>query len=98
MGTPHVHAEVIKAWADGAQVQIKGPVGEWYDFVSSRPSWIVTSEYRVKPETLRYRVALFKREGDGYFVNDTTDQEQADRWGGYGHFIRWLTDWVEVEV
>lgn len=48
--TPHVYAEVIKAWADGADIQYRnrGSTCEWVDVM--RPSWDDQYEYRVKPE------------------------------------------------
>lgn len=44
---PHIHAECIKAWADGARIEglIKG---EWYYMPS--PNWYTDSEYRIKLE------------------------------------------------
>jgi hypothetical protein len=48
--TPHKHAELIKAWADGAYVQ-------WYDESSQTwidahesPSFDKQKEWRIKPE------------------------------------------------
>jgi hypothetical protein len=48
----HVHAEVIKAWADGAEIQCKGPgVKEWYSFrADEQPGWFPSWQYRVKPK------------------------------------------------
>lgn len=46
--TPHKHAELIKAWADGATIQFKNQVGDWLD--RSKPTWDPRAEYRVKPE------------------------------------------------
>lgn len=45
---PHKHAEVIKAWADGAIVQVLAPAG-WED-MHSAPGWFDFNEYRIKPE------------------------------------------------
>lgn len=46
---PHVHAALIKAWADGAKIECRyHPKGEWFDTES--PSWNLTNEYRIKPE------------------------------------------------
>ena len=47
---PHVHAEVIKAWADGATIQVHrgGKTDTWEDHVS--PSFAKEFKYRVKPE------------------------------------------------
>ena len=47
MKTPHKHAELIKAWADGAEIECKGSNG-WYP--TSSPLWDPTITYRIKPE------------------------------------------------
>jgi hypothetical protein len=46
---PHKHAEVIKAWADGAEIQIcqKNTNMAWVDI--GNPNWVDWYEYRVKP-------------------------------------------------
>jgi hypothetical protein len=48
MKTPHKHAELIKAWADGAEIQLKLNAVQWGDCVD--PYWNPDIEYRVKPE------------------------------------------------
>ena len=46
---PHKHAELIKAWADGATIQRKSKVdGNWWD--EDDPDWEEAYEYRIKPE------------------------------------------------
>lgn len=45
----HKHAELIHAWADGAQIQIKDKQTGWEDLYSA-PSWRDDFEYRIKPE------------------------------------------------
>jgi hypothetical protein len=45
---PHVHAAVIKAWVDGAEIQVKLAGGSvWLD--CSPTGWFRNCEYRVKP-------------------------------------------------
>jgi hypothetical protein len=44
---PHPHAALIKAWADGAVIQVKLG-GTWG--TSSSPNWREDHEYRIKPE------------------------------------------------
>jgi len=44
---PHKHAEVIKAWADGAKIQGKEDDGVWVDIKCPNWDW---DEYRIKPE------------------------------------------------
>ena len=48
--TPHKHAALIKAWADGATIQYKVRQGEWRDVYDNDPTWNDWEEYRVKPE------------------------------------------------
>lgn len=48
MKTPHKHCELIKAWADGSEIEFHIGENEW-DLVG-RPSWLVEHEYRIKPE------------------------------------------------
>ena len=45
----HKHAELIKAWADGAEIQIKDKQTGWEDLCYT-PSWRNDFEYRIKPE------------------------------------------------
>ena len=96
---PHVHAEVIKAWADGKQIQMKSEltVG-WVDLLVPHPSWHLTTEYRVKPKTIRYRVALLD-DGVGYpYPYAVASDDVAHRVYGQSNFKRWLTDWTEAEA
>ncbi len=45
----HKHADLIKAWADGAEIEYKSKVdGVWC--AQSDPEWDVDYEYRIKPE------------------------------------------------
>ena len=49
--TPHKHAEIIKAWADGADIQMKLHSNEWIDLAKTQAlMWSPINQYRVKPE------------------------------------------------
>lgn len=48
------HAELIKAWADGAQIEVCNHFGAWV--AVDRPIWGEDLKYRVKPDPL----AVFK--------------------------------------
>lgn len=57
MKTPHKHAELIKAWADGEEIEKRDsycPV--WV--VVEQPVWNLDSEYRIKPEPKPDRVII----------------------------------------
>lgn len=47
---PHKHAELIKAWADGAEIEIKDRVTGWWGAISIGGEWYEEDEYRIKPE------------------------------------------------
>lgn len=49
MGTPHKWADVIKAWADGADVQISVNGSRWEDIEDPAFDSKI-SRYRIKPE------------------------------------------------
>jgi|SRR4051812_40727673 hypothetical protein len=44
----HVHCEVIKEWADGAEIQYLYATNEWRD-AGKNPTWSASAIYRVKP-------------------------------------------------
>ncbi len=46
---PHKHAELIKAWADGAEIEIWSSYKERWVQVPV-PEWYIAETYRVKPE------------------------------------------------
>jgi hypothetical protein len=49
MKTPHIHAELIKQWADGAEIEhLSVPTQMW--MYTSRPAWNPENQYRIKPE------------------------------------------------
>jgi hypothetical protein len=44
----HTHAALIKAWADGAEIEFKSSANEWVD--APAPTWCTYTTYRIKPE------------------------------------------------
>lgn len=68
---PRPHADLIKAWADGAEIQVKarGDGGFiWTDL--GTPGWHEDNEYRIKPENKVYYVAVayFKENVPSYLA------------------------------
>jgi hypothetical protein len=43
----HKHADLIIAWANGANIQLFSREGKWVDI---DPAWSLNTTYRVKPE------------------------------------------------
>jgi len=50
MGQPHKHAEIIKAWADGADIQFRTYFTYPWTEVPGYPIWEESTEYHIKPE------------------------------------------------
>lgn len=51
MNKPHKHAELIKAWADGAKIEFFETVCHaWLDCTSNQPKWDEFTAYRIKLE------------------------------------------------
>ena len=68
MKNPHKYADVIKAWADGKDIEVKylsDEIPKFMDYVLlGIPDFFDSNcVWRIKPETLRYRVALMKENG-----------------------------------
>lgn len=96
----HKHADVIIAWAEGKDVQVKHPQGGgWCALESSTPHFYANGEYRIKPATKKYRVALFISCGDDgeTYTATANTHESADIYATSKRFIRWLTGWIEYE-
>ena len=60
----HKHAELIKAWADGAEIEFwsKG-LEKWV--ADLKPDWLTVCEYRVKPKP-KPDVVLYAYSSDYY--------------------------------
>jgi hypothetical protein len=55
---PHKHADIIHAWAEGAEIEVLFSEGEeWY--VDEHPDWYEHYKYRIKTE-IKDDVVLFK--------------------------------------
>jgi hypothetical protein len=61
MKTPHKHAAIIKAWADGAEVQYYA-LNEWHD-LGEQPCWFRDSQFRIKPKPDRVYYGVFENDG-----------------------------------
>lgn len=70
---PHKHAEIIKAWADGAKIEQKF-YGDYWDYCDN-PTWSSSIEYRIKPET-KNEIVLYAKVtymGNGQY-NEKTEE------------------------
>jgi len=101
----HPHDEVIRAWLDGKDIQMKLgaewiPVNnvDWYAAMSATPRFAKKETYRIKPEkkVLRYRVGLFQGI-DAKYVHAIFEKNERDAELNR-NFIRWLGDEQVVEI
>ena len=108
MSKPHKHAELIKAWADGAEIQhYNTDYNEWIDCQDNTPTWNENVKYRIKPkekQKVKMWQWVFKYGGSdtlyttAYFCED---KEEAQARLGYGHSgeeALFKADWTEIEV
>ena len=59
---PHKHAEIIKAWADGAVIERLWSDEHW--LIDNQPMWEEWEEYRIKPEPKPDVVKVFVLEAN----------------------------------
>jgi len=94
----HKHCDIIKAWADGAEIEyFHTGCQQW--FKAPSPQWNEDTEYRIKPkeEFLKYKVALFKFP-DGEFYTVTYKSEAYIIAEQFEEFVMWLTDEQTVNI
>jgi hypothetical protein len=78
----HPHEEVIKAWAEGAKVQIKSrnPDDRWVDI--DEPDWAKHLQYRVKPtnKVVRWLCDFYSPKHDLWLTKtyDLSDKQPYD--------------------
>jgi hypothetical protein len=92
---PHPHRDMIIEWANtGRPVYVKYK-GHKEFVIDDTPVWYLNCEYSFDPpkNKIRYRVALMK----GYRV-EAHSEEVANMVVHSDDFIKWLTDWQEVEI
>lgn len=105
-GEPRPHAEVMKAWADGAKVRwAPVPGAAWiYEGEGFVPQFCSTYVYQVAPEVVRYRRALLQHGVAPHVVMCFTEGK-SDLAGWHrsmdqmGYTVHWLdTEWQTAEV
>lgn len=89
---PHKHAELIKTWADGHEIQIKVH-DTWVD--TSQPIWFPEDEYRLKPQTYEYRLALmnFSTLAEHNLAIVSTKKQETEIQDNE-YFIKFLSPWL----
>ena len=100
----------IVAWAEGKPIQYKirnkSVWNDWQDSTYSNiPSFNGDIQFRVKPNTVKYRLYLDGLDGDIVdnimiiLSSDDNLSETVMKVESFNStFIRWLTDWIELEI
>jgi hypothetical protein len=91
---PHPHRDMIIEWANtGRPVWVRYPKETEWELVD--PSWSVECEYSFDPPKpkIKYRVALME---EGTMTADS-EKDEIDLKKS-NNFVKWLTDWIEVEA
>jgi hypothetical protein len=62
MKTPHKHADIIKAWADGAEIEFFDSYHHEWKPIGENPMWSDSLDFRIKPapkpDEIRYGIVL----------------------------------------
>jgi hypothetical protein len=102
MSKRHKHADVIHAWADGAEIEYRDAPGRpWRSVVAPGPVWDTTVEYRIKPEVARYRRCVRRMMDGKQFVDTVCDlpgmlTAREMEFDLRNSFVRWIdTEWQE---
>lgn len=90
----------LQAIRDGKEIQIWYRDEDGWETWGMKhiPSFDCIQDFRIKPATVRYRVALFREPCERWYTNTLEDKGYESRMEGMKEFIRWLTDWIEVDV
>lgn len=84
--TPHIHAEVIKAWADGKPVEWREHPSDYWRLIE-KPSFVEDYEYRVKPEEVVDYTVVFSDGRSGVAFTSTISELKyyyaANNYQGY---------------
>lgn len=79
----HIHADLIKAWADGAEIEYFDQCDQEWTVVHS-PSWAEDIKYRIKPpkrkpKTIRYALYIYETPDGQYRVGVWYDAGVDDK-------------------
>lgn len=72
---PHVHKDLIIAWANGAKIQ-QSCDGEWHDI--ENPRWTPFTQYRIKPEPVEmWKWCIVFADGHAMLINEYHATEES---------------------
>ena len=97
----HKHCDLIKAWADGAEIQYYDTYtnnGTWRDVAGRDLNWHRELVYRIKPknEFLKFRNALLTIGKSFHIEAQYPDEYESIQKKFY--FVRWIGEEQTVEI
>ena len=84
---PHKHANLIKAWADGAEIQFYDEHNQWKDCLDNSPFWEEKQAYRIKPQPKEVTVYVYEYPCDFGF----SDKHRGDNYGAKNVYKKTIT-------
>jgi len=87
--TPHVHAELIKAWADGAEIEYFDAYEKRWLPTSGGPAWSQDKKYRIKDPYRELKEAAADPNKEIRLLN-TDGYSEHYPWHGHGYDWRWM--------
>jgi hypothetical protein len=95
MKKPHIRADIIKAWADGAEIEVyEDHFDVWTP--TSRPAWLPEMVYRVKTEPKQkphIHADIIKAWSDGAEIQSKFDEPEEMYYGQNSWSLEPFPDW-----
>lgn len=94
----HIHADMIHAWADGAEIEFRDRRnGRWVE--TSDPIWAPDIQYRIKPKEQFVKVRLVEWKGGVSEYNIFPCRESDwERVSNSDNFLGWVSEPVEIKL
>ena len=95
--TKHIHCDLIKAWADGADIEFWDIYENKWEPCANPPIWHTNTKYRIAKNKINVRFAIIK-ENDEYRIFTCYTAMEGSAVERSEKFVRWHSDWTEVEI
>lgn len=95
----HKHCELIKAWAEGEEIQYYDTYtheGIWRDVAGRYITWHPETEYRIRPKLITFRNALVTIGKSFHIEVQYPDDYESIQKKHY--FVRWIGEEQTVEI
>lgn len=97
----HKHADLIHAWAEGAEIQFLNAEDKWMD-VQGYPSWLSGGQYRIKPKLVKKWKWVIGHIRTGEMLVTEDYYQSEEKFNGTNFYIGWFAiqkiDSTEIEV